>query len=253
MSTLAGFRRGRAGRSKPRATRATARRARPDETAVEPRSPQRDHAAVERSPDRTAASVTRAERKSNGVHKNDTSRRRSQRRAFTRNTQLRRRDGVHKNETPAESAIDSLPAGVRFVAHTASIHAVDLFPPPSVDDAEAEPNSTQRSNHRARAPHPHRLADPRRSLSRCRRAPTASRLIIGGSTSVLPLAQKLATAYHKAYPKIPAPAGRGRPVGHRHQRRGDGALRHRRLLARPAQRPTRKASCSRRSRATACA
>ena len=33
----------------------------------------------------------------------------------------------------------------------------------------------------------------------------AKRLIIGGSTSVLPLMQKLATAYHKAYPKIPAP------------------------------------------------
>ena len=34
---------------------------------------------------------------------------------------------------------------------------------------------------------------------------SAKRLIIGGSTSVLPLAQKLASAYHKAYPKIPAP------------------------------------------------
>jgi phosphate transport system substrate-binding protein len=30
-------------------------------------------------------------------------------------------------------------------------------------------------------------------------------LIIGGSTSVLPLAQKLATAYHRAYPKLPQP------------------------------------------------
>ncbi|MGA2321013.1 MAG: phosphate ABC transporter substrate-binding protein [Solirubrobacteraceae bacterium] len=36
-------------------------------------------------------------------------------------------------------------------------------------------------------------------------AASARRLIIGGSTSVLPLAQKLATAYHEAYPKIPAP------------------------------------------------
>ena len=33
----------------------------------------------------------------------------------------------------------------------------------------------------------------------------AKQLIVGGSTSVLPLAQKLATAYHKAYPKIPTP------------------------------------------------
>jgi phosphate transport system substrate-binding protein len=36
-------------------------------------------------------------------------------------------------------------------------------------------------------------------------AAEAKRLILDGSTSVLPLAQKLATAYHKAYPKIPAP------------------------------------------------
>jgi phosphate transport system substrate-binding protein len=34
---------------------------------------------------------------------------------------------------------------------------------------------------------------------------TARRLIIGGSTSVLPLAQKLVSAYHKAYPHIAAP------------------------------------------------
>jgi phosphate transport system substrate-binding protein len=33
----------------------------------------------------------------------------------------------------------------------------------------------------------------------------ARALIIGGSTSVLPLAQKLASAYHRAYPRIPAP------------------------------------------------
>ena len=33
----------------------------------------------------------------------------------------------------------------------------------------------------------------------------AKRLIIGGSTSVLPLAQKLATAYHQANPRVPAP------------------------------------------------
>ena len=40
-------------------------------------------------------------------------------------------------------------------------------------------------------------------------AAAASRLIIGGSTSVLPLAQKLASAYHKAYPGIPAPEVEG--------------------------------------------
>ena len=43
------------------------------------------------------------------------------------------------------------------------------------------------------------------SSSPCRPRAGARRLIIGGSTSVLPLAQKLATAYHKAFPNIPAP------------------------------------------------
>jgi len=37
----------------------------------------------------------------------------------------------------------------------------------------------------------------------------ARRLIIGGSTSVLPLMQKLTAAYHKAYPHIPAPSVSG--------------------------------------------
>jgi len=37
----------------------------------------------------------------------------------------------------------------------------------------------------------------------------ARRLIVGGSTSVLPLAQKLASAYHKAFPRIPAPQVQG--------------------------------------------
>jgi len=40
-------------------------------------------------------------------------------------------------------------------------------------------------------------------------AASAKRLIIGGSTSMLPLVQKLATAYHHAYPKIPAPSVTG--------------------------------------------
>ncbi len=37
----------------------------------------------------------------------------------------------------------------------------------------------------------------------------ASRLLLGGSTSVLPLAQKLAAAYHHAYPKLPEPKVEG--------------------------------------------
>ncbi len=34
-------------------------------------------------------------------------------------------------------------------------------------------------------------------------------LVLGGSTSVLPLAEKLATAYHKAFPNIPRPKVKG--------------------------------------------
>ena len=37
----------------------------------------------------------------------------------------------------------------------------------------------------------------------------ARRLIIGGSTSVLPLAQKLAAAYHHQFPRIPSPSVTG--------------------------------------------
>jgi phosphate transport system substrate-binding protein len=40
-------------------------------------------------------------------------------------------------------------------------------------------------------------------------AAAGTRLIIGGSTSVLPLMQKLAAAYHHAYPRIPEPKVEG--------------------------------------------
>lgn len=40
-------------------------------------------------------------------------------------------------------------------------------------------------------------------------AAAARRLIVGGSTSVLPLAQKLAAAYHHAFPRIPEPKVEG--------------------------------------------
>lgn len=46
------------------------------------------------------------------------------------------------------------------------------------------------------------------ALVACLAVPAAAgarALIIGGSTSVLPLAQKLASAYHHAFPRIPAP------------------------------------------------
>ncbi len=80
----------------------------------------------------------------------------------------------------------------------------------------------------------------------------ARRLIIGGSTSVLPLAQKLATAYHKAYPKIPAPEVQGgqSDIGI------EGVASGRFDIGDSSRDPLStdpQAWCSRRSRATACA
>ena len=81
----------------------------------------------------------------------------------------------------------------------------------------------------------------------------AKRLIIGGSTSVLPLAQKLASAYHKAYPSVPAPLVKGGQsdigITGSEERRASTSATPRATRSRP----TPKDSCSRRSRATVCA
>jgi phosphate transport system substrate-binding protein len=83
---------------------------------------------------------------------------------------------------------------------------IELLPPRASADAtpQFKPESDLRSNY-VRA---HRTLIVSLILALVLAVPAgaaASRLIIGGSTSVLPLMQKLAAAYHKAYPKIPAP------------------------------------------------
>jgi phosphate transport system substrate-binding protein len=83
----------------------------------------------------------------------------------------------------------------------------ELLPPQAFRDAEAvaKPERREKEQINVRA---HRTLVVSAILTLILAVPAgaaASRLIIGGSTSVLPLMQKLATAYHKAYPKIPAP------------------------------------------------
>ncbi len=121
---------------------------------------------------------------------------------------------------------------------TASITPLACSPSArALDAAHVQPTPTyQRSKHRARASRPHPLISLTLALALVpASALAAKRLIIGGSTSVLPLQEKLAAAYHKEFPKIPAPEVQGGAVRHRHRRRGDRSLRHRRLLARPDQ------------------
>ena len=109
---------------------------------------------------------------------------------------------------------------------TVSAHAFTQTPKQRPDAKEQQ---------RARAPHPHQSHSSLPSPSPCPPSHRPGALIIGGSTSVLPLAQKLASAYHKAYPHDPRAESQRRSVGHRHQGRRQRPLRHRRLLARPDQ------------------
>ena len=175
----------------------------------------------------SAEAVTRAGGKAIAVHKNDTSAtsRRSQEEhsrricsprfshtwtppvhgALTwpqRRSQKPRRRHVRR---PAASA--SVRASHDAIAHASASQSMPVFTTARSSSTSTE--HRQRSNQRARAPHPRRLPDPRPGPRRARRPRCAKRLIIGGSTSVLPLAQKLATAYHQAFPKIPAPKVEG--------------------------------------------
>jgi phosphate transport system substrate-binding protein len=82
-----------------------------------------------------------------------------------------------------------------------------LLPPPACFDADAvlKPAESKPRSNNVRV---HRTLAVSIVLALVLAVPAgaaAKRLIIGGSTSVLPLMQKLATAYHQANPKIPAP------------------------------------------------
>ena len=81
----------------------------------------------------------------------------------------------------------------------------------------------------------------------------ARRLIIGGSTSVLPLMQKLAAAYHHAYPHIPAPQVSGGQSDIGISGAANGSLDIGDSSRDPIVASTPRASCSRRSPATASA
>jgi phosphate transport system substrate-binding protein len=118
---------------------------------------------------------------------------------------IRASEAVHKNDTTVKPALDSL-------AHRGDDHRayridsrIELFPPPAFSTLKQNPKPDIKGAHILRA---HRSLILTLILTLSLAVPataSAKRLIIGGSTSILPLAQKLATAYHKAYPKIPAP------------------------------------------------
>ena len=198
-------------------------------------------------------------------------------RAFTKTTHRIVRSGVHKVVHDAarrsrEASTHRAPRAPAFtktkhrrlaarqssrgVAHSRArraSHRTSLgVSSPSVKTLMPTRLPNEKEQQLARAPHPHRFADRLRLALAGRRAPPPQRLIIGGSTSVLPLAQKLATAYHKAYPNIPAPkvGGGQSDIG---IRRGRRPLRHRRRLARTDRRRDPQGLGFTRSRATACA
>ena len=78
-----------------------------------------------------------------------------------------------------------------------------------------------------------RLPDPRAGPRRAGRRARPERLIIGGSTSVLPADAETRRRLPPGLPEHPRAEGQRRAVGHRHQRRRQRPPRHRRLLARP--------------------
>ena len=229
------------------------------------------------APSSTSASLTCPVLKSNGVHKNNTSFIPARRRCSQNiNTGVRsRRACVHKMLTWRIASVDrrvnsrQMPTftnwthqaflerqssrGVTATAHTASIHQLELFPAPR-RRPRSQPRQTTKGASTVRVNRTLILFAIVALVLVVPASASARRLIIGGSTSVLPLAQKLATAYHKAFPRIPAPKVERRAVRHRHQRRGRQAASTSatpRATRSKASIPT--GSCSRRSPATACA
>ena len=188
---------------------------------------------------------TRAVGKAMRVHKNDTSRiaagtlsqNRSHRSDFTESVADRacRRGGVHKNETPSKSAGDSLRRRVTpIAAHTASIDARSCFPTSVIRARAHTVHDRKGATTCARiAPSSSRWSSPSRSplpAGAAAPAPDHRRLDLGAAAR--PETRHAPTTRHTQAPRA---EGRRRPVRHRHQRRGERPLRHRRLLARPDQ------------------
>ena len=133
----------------------------------------------------------------------------------------------------ANLVTDRLARGVRFIAHSASIHASSCSPPQASPNAAAtsKPDKRQRSNN-VRA---HRTLIVSVILALVLAVPAgaaASRLIIGGSTSVLPLDAETRHRLPQGLPEDPGAEGRAADSRTSASAAPPAALRHRRLLAR---------------------
>src|ERR1700751_1790434 len=123
---------------------------------------------------------------------------------FTFCTHFRHNKTFHKNDTPGEPAIDTLRGGGGCFTQTASIHTPSCLPPTG---AHASKRNSRR-HQRSKPVRAQRSLTTSLTIALVLAAPATAlgkRLIIGGSTSMVLLVQKLATAYHKAYPHSPAP------------------------------------------------
>ncbi len=202
----------------------------------------------------THASVTGGRRKSNGVHKNDTTARadvyknvtselsvarqaniaRLQNRyIWADSDRIGRRSAFTRTTQRANPWAAVFAAACHVPAHTASNSPRRCLRRRSRRTSLSQRPPTAKGAITVRA---HRTLTISVTIALILAAPAsaiaAKRLIIGGSTSVLPLAQKLATAYHKAFPSLPAPSVAGGQSDIGIAGRGERPLRHRRLLAR---------------------
>ena len=122
---------------------------------------------------------------------------------------------VHKNETPGRGASDTLPPGVTSsrIPHRSAPRSVSV--PQASSTPESHPFSKRKGATTVRAHRTltHRTLMVSAILALALLAPASAiaskRLVIAGSTSMLPLVEKLATAYHKAYPRIAKPKVEG--------------------------------------------
>jgi phosphate transport system substrate-binding protein len=152
----------------------------------------------------TGASVTRAPWKSNHVHNTETSL-----------AALSQKRNIHETERAetglARSQKRHIGRGTGRQASrpgAAPPRTPHLTVPSTVTAHAFTQTPKQRPDQRSSNVRAHRIAIVTLALVFTLAIPavaSARALIIGGSTSVLPLAQKLASAYHKAYKHIPAP------------------------------------------------
>ena len=186
---------------------------------------------------RTAASVTRARRNCNVVHKNDTCRPSSH------------SDDIYKIDTSASHFAFTKtkhrsnlrptvlrPGMVLAQPHRSRERVVSATQSGACSDSTTKSTIRTREQRSYLPVRAHRTLILSLILALALAIPAtalAKQLIIGGSTSVLPLGPETGQRLPQGLSEAPHAESRRRPVGHRHQRRRNGPLRHRRLLAQP--------------------